>query len=85
MVVVLDFREGREFVQILGKPGGTFPQRHEAVLDHRGLGIQARFRMEFVPVPKRDDTAPARDTQTSKGVPQLTYESNYPSTGRIIA
>jgi hypothetical protein len=68
----------------------------EALLD-RGYGrtvqgvelsagaMSARFRVEFVPVPKRVDAAPACDTPTSKGLPQLTYESSYPSTGRIIA
>jgi hypothetical protein len=43
------------------------------------------FRVEFVPVPKREGAAPACDTPTSKGLPQLTYESNSPSAGRIIS
>jgi hypothetical protein len=43
------------------------------------------FRVEFVPVPKRENTASACDTPTSKGLPQLTYGPNYPSTVRIIA
>lgn len=68
----------------------------EALLD-RGYGrtvqgvelsagaMSARFRVEFVPVPKREVAASACDTPTSMGLPQLTYESSYPSTGRIIA
>lgn len=58
----------------------------EALLD-RGYGrtvqgvelsagtASARFRVEFVSTPKREDPAP----------PQLTYRSIYPSGGRIIS
>jgi hypothetical protein len=78
------------------KNEGVAVRACEALLD-RGYGrtvqgvelsagaMSARFRVEFVPVPKRVDAAPACDTPTSIGFPQLTYESSYPSTGRIIA
>ena len=78
------------------KTKGVAVRGCEALLD-RGYGrtvqgvelsvgaMSARFRVEFVPVQKREGAAPACDAPTSKGLPQLTYESSYPSTGRIIA
>jgi hypothetical protein len=37
---VLASREGREFVYILGKPGGFFRQRNKSVLNGRGLRVE---------------------------------------------
>jgi hypothetical protein len=43
------------------------------------------YQVRLVAAPKREEAAPACDTPTSKGLPQLTYESRYPPTGWIIA
>jgi hypothetical protein len=40
LIVVLASREGREFVYILGEPGGFFRQRNKSVLNGRGLRVE---------------------------------------------
>jgi hypothetical protein len=56
-------------------------------IEHSGKDAESpahQYVARFVAAPKRENTAPACDTPTSKGFPQLTRESSYPSTERLI-
>lgn len=88
----------RRLVDLMGSKNENVAVRAcEALLDRaygrtvQGVELNSadatpvRYRVEFVPVPKRENTAPACDNLASNGIAQLTYGSSCPSTGRIIA